>query len=67
LRAAAHYLKGAGGSVGFDAFTGPAAHLEKLAKSQHPDGIGEAIEALVELASRVVVEDGATMQRPEAV
>jgi len=67
LRAAAHYLKGAGGSVGFDAFTGPAAHLEKLARLQHPDGIAEAIQILVELASRVVVEDGAAMRRPQAV
>jgi len=38
-----HWLKGAGGTVGFDAFTKPAADLEKFAKAKQPDLAGRAI------------------------
>jgi HPt (histidine-containing phosphotransfer) domain-containing protein len=56
LRNRAHYLKGAGGSVGFDEFTEPSAHLEQLAKAEQEDGVEEAIALLRDLALRVVVE-----------
>jgi len=56
LRSQAHYLKGAGGSVGFDEFTEPSAHLEQLAKAQREEGVEDAIEVLRALAARVVVD-----------
>jgi CheY-like chemotaxis protein/HPt (histidine-containing phosphotransfer) domain-containing protein len=51
----AHWLKGAGGTVGFDAFTEPAAKLEQLAKSKSADQVEQAIVELRRLADRVVV------------
>ena len=51
----AHWLKGAGGTVGFDAFTEPAANLEQLAKAQSETQIEEAIMILRHLADRIVV------------
>ena len=36
----AHWLKGAGGTVGFDAFTEPALSLEQLAKAQNTEQVG---------------------------
>ena len=57
LRGLAHYLKGAAGSVGLDAFTAPSANLERLAKSERPEGIAEAIEVLLELTSRVALKN----------
>jgi len=38
-----HWLKGAGGTVGFDAFTRPAAELEKFAKEKQADQAGRAM------------------------
>ena len=51
----AHWLKGAGGTVGFDAFTEPAAHLEQLAKAKSEAQIEDAIIVLRQLADRIVV------------
>ena len=65
LRVMAHYLKGAGGSVGFDAFTEPAAHLEELTKAQCGDGVEAAIAALRGLAARVVI-DAPETEAPQA-
>jgi PAS domain S-box-containing protein len=58
IAAFAHWLKGTGGTVGFDEFTAPAARLEKLAKTggSEPD-IQEAIAHLTGLAERVVLPD----------
>lgn len=50
----AHWLKGAGGTVGFDAFTEPAKELEQLAKAGTEDGMNEVIGELRDLASRLV-------------
>jgi len=38
-----HWLKGAGGTVGFDAFTKPAAELEQFAKAKQADQAGRAM------------------------
>jgi len=46
----AHWLKGSGGTAGFDAFTIPARELEKLAKAGANDRTQQAIEKLRELA-----------------
>ncbi|HEY7491909.1 MAG TPA: ATP-binding protein [Candidatus Tectomicrobia bacterium] len=55
LASLAHWLKGAGGTVGFDAFTAPAAHLESLARAKNEDQLDAALQELQRLASRVVV------------
>jgi CheY-like chemotaxis protein/HPt (histidine-containing phosphotransfer) domain-containing protein len=51
----AHWLKGAGGTVGFDCFTAPAASLEVAAKSEQQDGIGASMRELQSLGNRVAV------------
>ena len=55
----AHWLKGAGGTVGFDVFTEPAARLEIRAKKGNASQIRSAIGNLRQLASRIVVPEGA--------
>ncbi len=51
----AHWLKGAGGTVGFDVFTEPAARLEKHAKEGKTSQIKPSIANLRQLAKRMVV------------
>ncbi|MGH8614579.1 MAG: response regulator, partial [Gammaproteobacteria bacterium] len=55
LAALAHWLKGTGGTVGFDAFTEPAQELELLAKARSEVQTAAVIAKLRALASRVVV------------
>ena len=55
LAALAHWLKGSGGTAGFDDFTDPARELELLAKSQNADRVPAAIEHLERLAARVFI------------
>ena len=55
LAGLAHWLKGAGGTVGYDAFTKPAAQLEQDAKAQDQSASGETIQILQQLAGRMVV------------
>jgi CheY-like chemotaxis protein/nitrogen-specific signal transduction histidine kinase/HPt (histidine-containing phosphotransfer) domain-containing protein len=57
LAGLAHWLKGAGGTVGFDAFTEPARRLEQLAKAESEDQIEEAILGLRELAERITIAE----------
>jgi HPt (histidine-containing phosphotransfer) domain-containing protein len=54
----AHWLKGAGGTVGFDVFTKPAAQLEVHAKAGDAAQVKPAIEHLRQLAARIVVPQG---------
>jgi signal transduction histidine kinase/DNA-binding response OmpR family regulator len=49
----AHWLKGAGGTVGFPAFTVPAKRLETLARQGPHDGIEQAVAELREIAGRI--------------
>jgi len=56
----AHWLKGAGGTIGFDCFTEPARHLEQLAKRQQPEQIGDSIRELNKLADRITVRQPAS-------
>lgn len=51
----AHWLKGSAGSVGFDAFTEPAASLEEQAKLGAEEGIQTALHAIQEMSRRMVV------------
>jgi PAS domain S-box-containing protein len=55
----AHWLKGSGGTAGFNAFTKPAAQLEKLAKEKKLDEIAASLADVCDLGKRVV--------RPEPV
>ncbi|HZV55612.1 MAG TPA: ATP-binding protein [Rhodocyclaceae bacterium] len=50
----AHWLKGAGGTVGFDVFTEPAKELEKLAKAGEGEGMNQVLGELHDLAARIV-------------
>jgi CheY-like chemotaxis protein/nitrogen-specific signal transduction histidine kinase len=61
LAALAHWLKGAGGTVGYDAFTVPARTLEGYAKAADGSGARTALDELHGLAKRMVVpeEEGA--------
>ena len=49
----AHWLKGAGGTVGFDQFTTPARSLETAAKERDDNHIRRAMVQLSEVASRI--------------
>ncbi len=53
----AHWLKGAGGTVGFDEFTAPAAELEKVAKADQTADAGRVLEQLKSLADAIVPPD----------
>ena len=49
----AHWLKGAGGTVGFQEFTEPATRLESLANSESIDGIAATLQELVEIVEAI--------------
>jgi PAS domain S-box-containing protein len=58
LAALAHWLKGAAGTVGYDAFTEPSIALEQLVKAGAESEIGAALEQLRRLQHRIVVPEG---------
>lgn len=51
----AHWLKGSGGTVGFDMLTEPAGRLEELARSGTAEKISPLLATLRDLAARLVV------------
>jgi HPt (histidine-containing phosphotransfer) domain-containing protein len=53
----AHWLKGAGGTVGYDDFTAPARNLETLAKAGDGPGTDAAVREIRTLALRVVAPE----------
>jgi len=55
----AHWLKGSGGTVGFDAFTEPAIELENFAKSGELDKAKQTIGMLIAMAKFIVRPDTA--------
>jgi PAS domain S-box-containing protein len=55
LATLAHWLKGSGGTAGFNALTDPARKLEQLARENKLEEIGSAIEDLQHLAERIEV------------
>jgi HPt (histidine-containing phosphotransfer) domain-containing protein len=55
----AHWLKGAGGTVGYDAFTKPAARLETRARSGETESAGRELERIKTLASMIVAPTAA--------
>lgn len=54
----AHWLKGAAGTVGYDAFTEPAAELEQQAKAGQVEKVAASIQLIRNLESRIVVLNG---------
>ena len=62
LTALAHWLKGAGGTVGYDDFTAPARNLETLSKAGDAQGTKAALAELRGLEARLVVPDDADVQ-----
>ncbi len=57
LESLSHWLKGSGGTVGFDAFTKPAAELEKFAKAQQADQAGGMLDKLKRLKNAALHPD----------
>ena len=49
----AHWLKGAGGTIGFDDFTAPARELEEAADAKDADATGPPLDRIVNLQHRV--------------
>ena len=69
LAGLAHWLKGSGGTVGFDQFTEPAKALEEAAKAGNGPVVDAMIAELSQLAGRIYLpepadEDGAVKQEP---
>ena len=62
LTALAHWLKGAGGTVGYDDFTAPARNLETLSKAGDTAGTKAALAELRGLEARLVVPEGVDAQ-----
>jgi len=50
----AHWLKGAGGTVGFDDFTEPATKLEAFAKAEEEEGAGRMLTQIKSLTNAIV-------------
>ncbi|HBP86952.1 MAG TPA: ATP-binding protein [Nitrospirales bacterium] len=61
----AHWLKGAGGTVGFDVLNTPAAELEAAAKKADLTAIERNLQQLHHLASRIAPDDRGTQPERE--
>ena len=57
-----HWLKGAGGTIGFDHFTEPAERLEALAKEHKEAELEPVIDEIRSLASRIVLSGAETAE-----
>jgi HPt (histidine-containing phosphotransfer) domain-containing protein len=53
----AHWLKGAGGTVGFDVFNEPASELESAAEATDLAAIERQLQQLHGLAARIAIDD----------
>ena len=56
----AHWLKGAGGTLGFHALTEPAKKLEMLAKQEQVSEIGDALGEVLDLIDSAAIPGGRT-------
>ena len=54
LAGLAHWLKGAGGTVGYDDFTKPAEILESCAKADHAEKAGQMLAKVKSLVTAIV-------------
>ncbi len=68
LAALAHWLKGSGGTVGFDIFTEPAAEMEKAAKNEERDLVNARLSEIRDYARKIVLpaNDGAAGHQKSA-
>jgi CheY-like chemotaxis protein/HPt (histidine-containing phosphotransfer) domain-containing protein len=57
LASLAHWLKGSGGTTGYDAFTAPARTLEQLAKARDEQQIPAAVAELRQIVERMVAPE----------
>lgn len=55
LAALAHWLKGSGGTVGFDIFTKPAATMEAAAKANDMDSVNRCLVEIKDYAGKIVL------------
>lgn len=55
LAALAHWLKGSGGTVGFDIFTKPAASMESSAKANDINGVVNSLNEIKHYSTKIVV------------
>jgi HPt (histidine-containing phosphotransfer) domain-containing protein len=62
----AHWLKGAGGTVGFDSFNEPARKLEQMSRANLADGMEEVLMELKDIAARIVRPQVAASTPPPA-
>ncbi len=52
-----HWLKGAGGTVGYDVFTEPATSLEDFAREESRNGCDEVIISIQQLSERLIIAE----------
>ncbi len=57
-----HWLKGAGGTVGFDVFYEPASELEIAAKAEDLESVERQLQLIHGLAARIVTQDQAVVE-----
>ncbi len=57
----AHWLKGAGGTIGFDVFTQPAYELEKASKERKTEACTKWLGHIVALYERIEIPDAAAI------
>jgi PAS domain S-box-containing protein len=62
----AHWLKGSGGTVGYDAFFEPARALEDAARAGDAPRVAESIAVLQAMAARLFIPDEAAANSPAA-
>lgn len=65
LASLAHWLKGAGGTAGFGAFTAPAAELERCARAEERTELERCLQQIRSLSQRVSLSSGATKPKFE--
>jgi len=61
----AHWLKGAGGTVGFDDFTEPAAKLEEFSKARQKENSGQMLARVKGLTEAIEPPGGGTRHQTE--
>jgi len=69
LAALAHWLKGSGGTVGFDVFTKPAANMEAGAKEGSMEAVQTHLAVIKDFAGKIVVpgnDDSSAEQKESA-
>ena len=65
IKRLAHWLKGSGGTVGFDELTKPARKLEVMAIDKNQSGVAQAKEVVQSIAQRLSIRpDAASLSEP---